>query len=519
MALAITYGVGETKLEQHEGVVALIDVPPVLRSERLSRDVRQDIEKSETLVREAGLDEGELERLRQAGVVLVSTAEAAREIGRRLPEALAFAPSARDVFLGQDGRAYLDSHSLVVAFDPEMDESAGLDLLGSIEGLRVAPFPGARGTFFVFTSQRSSVELSLQLRDQSRVRYAEPDFLECLDLLATPGDPLYTQQWQWKNDGSGGGTAGADVNAEPAWDRTTGRGVRGAVIDRGVDIAHEDLAAGLSGGGHFERVSGQRPKFVPRTPGSRSFPPHWHGTFCLGMLGARYDNAHGGVGGAGSAALMPVAILGDALTTQSTLARAVRYAASPEVEDPGASPSDGADVISCSIGRDSGRFRMTRALQDAIDHATDKGRGGKGTPIFWAVSNRPRPISEDEVCSYARTIAVGRSTRKDEYGSSAQGPELDFLAPGVRVYSTLPRNRYGSKTGTSYAAPCAASIGALLLSLRPALTWQEVRQLIRDSCKQIGPLPYPPGNPRNDQHGYGRVDAGAAVARLLASPA
>ena len=41
-------------------------------------------------------------------------------------------------------------------------------------------------------------------------------------MATTPNDPLFTNQWQYINTGAGGGTAGVDLDAELAWDITTG---------------------------------------------------------------------------------------------------------------------------------------------------------------------------------------------------------------------------------------------------------------------------------------------------------
>jgi subtilisin family serine protease len=111
-------------------------------------------------------------------------------------------------------------------------------------------------------------------------------------------------------------------------------------------------------------------------------------------------------------------------------------------------------------------------------------------------------------------IAVGRSSNRDLENDSAHGPKLEYLAPGVRVYSALPGNQYGLDTGTSFAAPCAAGVAALALAFRPAMTRIELRQLMIDACDKIGTLPYVNG--RNDDYGYGRVSAKNAIALLQA---
>lgn len=151
---------------------------------------------------------------------------------------------------------------------------------------------------------------------------------------------------------------------------------------------------------------------------------------------------------------------------------------------------------------------MTMILEDAIEFAAKWGRNGRGLPIFWATTNGNFDVGLDEVVSHPAVIAVGRSTRRDLENNSAFGPELDFLAPGVDVVN-ISNSGFGPGTGTSYAAPIAAGIGALALSVNPSLTAQELREIMRASCDQVGPLTYPNG--RNDDYGFGRVNAARAV--------
>ncbi|HEX2280418.1 MAG TPA: S8 family serine peptidase, partial [Thermomicrobiales bacterium] len=71
---------------------------------------------------------------------------------------------------------------------------------------------------------------------------------------------------------------------------------------------------------------------------------------------------------------------------------------------------------------------------------------------------------------------------------------------------------FGTSTGTSFAAPTAAGVGALVLAANPALTWTDVRQLMRDTCDKIGGVVYD-ANGHNVDYGYGRVNAAMAVSQ------
>jgi hypothetical protein len=300
------------------------------------------------------------------------------------------------------------------------------------------------------------------------------------------------------------------VRAETAWDLTRGSGIRVAVIDNGFDVEHPDLASGLDDAtAYFDSESTGDTELKRDLSG---FPDEDHGTFCAGMVGARADNSSGGCGAAPESTLTLIACLPDQVGSQATLARAVAYASDPSQEPAGAG-LDGADIIVCSLGPNNSRWAITSVLDDALTFAATQGRGGKGIAIFWAVDNAPNPVANDEVCSHPKTVAVGRSTRFDRENGSAFGPELDLLAPGVDVFSTQSGGDYGTSTGTSFAAPCTAGVAALVLAAKPEATADEVRQILSDTCDQIGGVAYSDG--RHDKYGFGRVNAARAVDAAL----
>lgn len=71
--------------------------------------------------------------------------------------------------------------------------------------------------------------------------------------------------------------------------------------------------------------------------------------------------------------------------------------------------------------------------------------------------------------------------RFSNYGKS----QVDLLAPGVKVYSTLPANQYGSYSGTSMAAPMVAGIAALLLKYYPALSAHQLRDILMKTAMKL----------------------------------
>jgi len=89
------------------------------------------------------------------------------------------------------------------------------------------------------------------------------------------------------------------------------------------------------------------------------------------------------------------------------------------------------------------------------------------------------------------------------------GDWVDVAAPGYQIYSTLPDDQYGYKTGTSQAAAYVTGLAVLLYSIAidgDSDGWvnDEVRAAIESSCQQID----------GSGMGNGLVDSGKAVAQL-----
>jgi thermitase len=344
-----------------------------------------------------------------------------------------------------------------------------------------------------------------------RYVFAEPSVLQRVSGRETPSDPDYFDQWQHADALKLDGTGGLGLHSEEAWAITTGVGdngpVRVAVIDNGMDINHTDLKDAIKSGGFFrpDAPGSGTATFVRFQKGMTGFPVRGHGTFCLGMVGAKKDNQNGGCGIAPDADLVAVACAVDQTGTQLTLARAIEFAVNPQAVDPGGPTTAGADVISCSL-------RTANVVESVLELALNSaaaGRGGLGVPIFWAVSNDSTPISDDQLCSLDNVIAVGRANRTGAPGGSASGPKLEFIAPGVDVFGPSRGSQNVVSTGTSFATPLAAGVAALVISLHPDWTADEVRQHLRDTCDK------PNGDGHDDAFGFGRLNAANAVQPIV----
>ena len=292
------------------------------------RGVAADINRLGTRVapEQVGMPEDSLAAFRGANWdFVVPSVDTTQRLGAR--EAIPQAEEVGVIVKRESGRFGIVTKRLTVQLREEITKDEANQVLAERGLVVVTPLTFAPNLFEVDTTfHADALSASVELHDDSRFTLAEPSFIEHVPPRLTPTDPRFGDQWQWANTGQGGGTAGADVSAEEAWDQTRGAGIRVAVIDNGFNPAHEDLQAGVvAASGAFTATGGT----VTFTQGTAAILGGNHGTFCAGMVGARHNNGLGGCGAAPECELMLVVCLGDQVGTQTTLARAVAYAADP----------------------------------------------------------------------------------------------------------------------------------------------------------------------------------------------
>jgi subtilisin family serine protease len=222
-----------------------------------------------------------------------------------------------------------------------------------------------------------------------------------------------------------------------------------------------------------------------------------HGTHVTGILAARTNNATGVAGIAGRATIMPIrfyANLGGTWTS-SIVADAYAYAA-----------DNGSRILSTSYNVDGfvGDNIFTAALQYMYDrgvlHFNSAGNSAAANPARQNLDHSLYVVNTDE--------------QDQKYWTSNWGWGLDLAAPGTNIFSTYPNNTYGSNTGTSMSTPAAAAAAALLWSLHPNWTRQQVAAQLWGTARNIDAL--------NPDHagllGAGRIDTFAAVSQSLPAP-
>merc|ERR1719502_1084353 len=94
-------------------------------------------------------------------------------------------------------------------------------------------------------------------------------------------------------------------------------------------------------------------------------------------------------------------------------------------------------------------------------------------------SNRNHDQQPSYPCDYSDSLCVASTTASDGYSSfSDYGSKVDIAAPGSNILSTYYGGGYAYASGTSMATPHVAGLAGLLLSYRPDLSMEQIRQAI-----------------------------------------
>lgn len=415
-------------------------------------------------------------------------------------------------------------------------------------------------THVIRTAGVSSEALAARLSQEADVEYAIPDQLRTINSL--PNDPLFSGQWYLQ------ATEAASTHATEAWGLATGSSsVVVAVLDTGVRFDHPDLFPILSQGydfvsdapnagdgdgrdadasdpGDFISLSDAANPNLQALCGS-GISPHnssWHGTRVAGIVAAAGNNAVGIAGTSWGARILPVRVLGKCGGYDSDIIAGMRWAAGLSVPGVPGNPNP-AKVINLSLG---GGGSCTRAYADTIAELA-----GQGALVVAAAGNETGPVSTPGNCAGVLTVAGVRHVGT-KVGYSSFGPEVSVSAPagncvnsyGPCLYSidtttnlgtTSPAangytDQYNHNVGTSFSAPQAAGVAALMLSMNPALTPGDIIMRIKQSARAFPTDNTLPGCPNVTASGdtagqcnctaatcgAGTLDAAAAVAAALA---
>lgn len=202
-----------------------------------------------------------------------------------------------------------------------------------------------------------------------------------------------------------------------------------------------------------------------------------HGTHVAGIIAQTRNNGIGGDGVANNVEIMPVRAVPNGDEYDKDIALAIRYAV-----------DNGAKVINGSFGKDFSPHAQW--VYDAIKYAASKDvlivhAAGNDSKDIDTEPNFPTDVVDGTEIS-DNVLTVGALNY--EYGdkivakfSNYGKKNVDVFAPGVKIYATVPGNKYKYLQGTSMASPNAAGVAVLIREYYPNLKASQVKQIIMQS--------------------------------------
>ena len=334
----------------------------------------------------------------------------------------------------------------------EMIVEAGALDIGQIAGLYVHMLELPDGV--------DEESLLRSFKSRPEVEFAELDRILPPEQIA-PDDPWYVN-WEWQL---------RRIECPTAWLTSTGNSVVTiAILDTGVDGSHEDLSGKMVPGWNvYDSNSDTR-------------DVNGHGTMVAGTAAASSNNAKGVASIAWGCRIMPIRISdANGYGYYSTMASGLTWAA-----------DHGARIANLSY-----RASTSATVASAAQYFQSKGgvvtiaAGNEG--IFDSAPDNP----------YVLTVS-GTDSNDQLYSWSNTGNNIDIAAPGW-AYTTVRGGGYSAVSGTSFAAPIVAGVAALVISVNPGLSGQDVQNVLTQSADDRGPGGW------DTSFGSGRVNAARAL--------
>ncbi|MFG2151155.1 type VII secretion-associated serine protease mycosin [[Kitasatospora] papulosa] len=265
------------------------------------------------------------------------------------------------------------------------------------------------------------------------------------------------------------------VLMDELWDQSTGKGVRVAVIDTGVDVKNPQLAKAVDAGSGInlldKNLKDDNGNKIERGKENGTTDLVGHGTKVAGIIAAREAKGTGFTGLAPDATIIPIQQNdAEGHGTAETLASAIRHAVLKN-----------ADVI--NISQDTANaVKPTPLLEEAVDAALDKeivivasaGNDGLGGNV-----------KETYPASYDGVLAVAASDRNNERAAFSQSGEfVGVAAPGVDMISTVPGGGHCADNGTSFSAPYVAGVAALIKAKHEDWTQEQIVAQIEQTAER-----------------------------------
>lgn len=246
-------------------------------------------------------------------------------------------------------------------------------------------------------------------------------------------------------------------------------------------------------------------------------PDPLHGTHVGGIIGAVRNNDIGMDGIATNVKIMSVRAVPDGDERDKDVANAIRYAV-----------DNGATIINMSFGKGFGTNKDL--VDEAVRYAAKKdvllvhaaGNSGQNNDVIINYPNANFEKKTGFLCKKQRRaknwVEVGALNYKTGEDSAAPFSnygvkEVDLFAPGMKIYSTMPNNEYAPLQGTSMASPVVAGVAATIRSVFPALTAEQVKEVLLASVTPISQEVKLPGS-KTDKINFSKLSLTGGTVNL-----
>ncbi|MFV0392711.1 MAG: S8 family serine peptidase [Paludibacteraceae bacterium] len=296
-----------------------------------------------------------------------------------------------------------------------------------------------------------------------------------------PNDTERSGQWYLSN-----------INIYSAWNITMGNSkTTVAILDSGTDWRHIDIGNGIDGNSNIN----EKLAWNYITNRNDVITENRHGTMVAGIVGAKSNNIRGISGISGGNNNSGITMIPFCVGVDSPDASIIDDAIIDAVDL-------GAKIIQLSLS-----VGQTNAINAAIEYAT------QNNVLIVCASGNDNFTAVNYPASHPNVLAVGGTNNSNKRASfSNYGNLLDIVAPAENIYSTDLDDSYSFDSGTSFAAPQITGIAALVFTVRPDLTGQQVKDVIEQTARKVGGYSYisnpdRPNGTWNTEMGYGLVDA------------
>lgn len=384
--------------------------------------------------------------------------------------------------------------NLLVRIKPGFSFEQTAQKLGSgIQAKAVDSYSLLPGLYlYKFDESRNIDEVLAYFSSKPEVEYAEPNFYYYT--MNTPNDPSFSKQWSFENTGQTGGKNDADINALKMWEIEKGsKKIAIGIIDSGVDYTHPDLVNNMwNNPGEIpnNQIDDDKNGYRDDVYGANTIQNNGnpmddnrHGTHVAGTIGAQGNNEVGVVGVAQEVQIAACKFLNSSGSgTLSNALKCLQYFA--DLKSRSENPIN---LVATNNSWGGGSY--SQSLFDAIKRHEELGilfiaAAGNSSKDNDSNDSYPANYGLPNVVSVAATDSSDKLADFSNYGKRT----VHVGAPGVKVLSTTPNNRYQELSGTSMAAPHVTGLAAIIASHFPDYNYRNIKNLLMTSGQSIASL-------------------------------